>query len=102
MRSIFEGNLNLCADVSENVISHFVSCIENQGKHVEYLKTLQALVCEDSDSLKRVQDTIVTEVCAVQGFWAPYLCSKKLVSIINNFCISKLVVNAFVGLELIR
>ncbi|OQV23241.1 Inositol 1,4,5-trisphosphate receptor type 1 [Hypsibius exemplaris] len=62
VRAIFEGNFALCADVDESVIMHFVNCIENQGKHVEYIRTLQALVCAGGQFIKRVQDLVVTEL----------------------------------------
>ena len=62
VRAIFEDNYQLCSEVDESVVQHFVTCIENQGKHVEYVRTLQALVCAGGQFIKRVQDLVVTEV----------------------------------------
>ncbi|XP_055338282.1 inositol 1,4,5-trisphosphate receptor type 1-like [Paramacrobiotus metropolitanus] len=73
VRAIFENNAELCAGVEEHVISNMVQCLENQGRNVEYLKTLQALISFEYDihsqkqqqdviALKRIQDMIVTEI----------------------------------------
>lgn len=62
VRSIFEGNYDLCSEVTPHVVQHFISCIENQGENVEYIRALQALVYADNRFVKKTQDLIVSEV----------------------------------------
>ncbi|GAU93572.1 hypothetical protein RvY_05495 [Ramazzottius varieornatus] len=62
VRSIFEGNYDLCSEVTPHVVQHFISCIENQGENVEYIRALQALVYADNRFVKKTQDLIVSEL----------------------------------------
>lgn len=52
MCAIFQDNADLCGDVSEKVIQHFVHCIESHGKHVQYLKFLQTIVRTENQFIR--------------------------------------------------
>lgn len=60
--SIFKDNLNLCNEVNEKVVQHFVHCIEIHGRHVEYLKFLQTIVKAENQFIRKCQDMVMQEV----------------------------------------
>lgn len=62
MTAIFLDNKNLCNEVTERVIQHFVHCIETQGRHVPYLKFLQTVVKAEGEFIKKTQDMVMAEV----------------------------------------
>ncbi|EFX74576.1 hypothetical protein DAPPUDRAFT_251812 [Daphnia pulex] len=39
--AIFQDNAQLCSELSDKVVQHFVHCIETHGRHVEYLDFLR-------------------------------------------------------------
>ena len=61
--AIFKDNLQLCSEVSESVIQHFVQCIETQGRHVQYLQFLQTIVKAEGRFIRKSQDMVMKEVC---------------------------------------
>ena len=44
MCAIFQDNAQLCSELSDKVVQHFVHCIETHGRHVEYMQFLQVPV----------------------------------------------------------
>uniref|UniRef100_A0AAQ4QRC1 Inositol 1,4,5-trisphosphate receptor n=1 Tax=Gasterosteus aculeatus aculeatus TaxID=481459 RepID=A0AAQ4QRC1_GASAC len=62
MRHIFMNNYQLCNEISDRVVHHFVHCIETHGRHVQYLKFLQTIVKEDAKYVKKCQDKVMTEL----------------------------------------
>ena len=62
MRSIFQDNLALCAEISDRVVQHFIHCIETYGKHVQYLKFLQTIVKAEGQYLRKCQDLVMQEM----------------------------------------
>ncbi|CAL8263789.1 unnamed protein product [Merluccius merluccius] len=62
MRHIFMNNYQLCNDISDRVVHHFVHCIETHGRHVQYLKFLQTIVKADGKYVKKCQDKVMTEL----------------------------------------
>ncbi|XP_016523534.1 inositol 1,4,5-trisphosphate receptor type 2 isoform X1 [Poecilia formosa] len=62
MRHIFMNNNQLCNEISDRVVHHFVHCIETHGRHVQYLKFLQTIVKCDGKYMKKCQDKVMTEL----------------------------------------
>lgn len=62
MRHIFMNNYQLCHEISDRVIHHFVHCIETHGRHVQYLRFLQTIVRADGKFVKKCQDKVMTEL----------------------------------------
>lgn len=62
MRSIFRDNVQLCSEISERVIQHFVHCIETHGKQVAYLKFLQTVVKAEGQYIRKCQDMVMSEL----------------------------------------
>ena len=61
-RAIFQDNIQLCNEVTERVVQHFVHCIETHGRHVQYLKFLQTIVKSEGQYIRKCQDTVMAEV----------------------------------------
>ncbi|XP_022242149.1 inositol 1,4,5-trisphosphate receptor-like isoform X2 [Limulus polyphemus] len=65
MRSIFQDNVALCNEVTEQVVQHFVHCIETHGRHVQYIKFLQTLVKAEGQNpqfIRKCQDLVMQEL----------------------------------------
>ncbi|KAK7590916.1 hypothetical protein V9T40_002529 [Parthenolecanium corni] len=60
--SIFKDNYNLCNEVNDKVIQHFIHCIETHGRHVEYLKFFQTIVKAENQFIRKCQDTVMQEM----------------------------------------
>ncbi|XP_069940179.1 inositol 1,4,5-trisphosphate receptor isoform X5 [Cherax quadricarinatus] len=60
--AVFKDNSQLCGEVSERVIQHFIHCIETHGRHVQYLKFLQTIVKAEGQFLRRSQDMVMQEL----------------------------------------
>ena len=60
--AIFRNNTQLCKEVNKRVIEHFIQCIENQGRHVQYLQFLQTIVNPEGQFIKRSQDLVMQEL----------------------------------------
>lgn len=61
-RAIFHENVQLCNEVTERVVQHFVRCIESHGRLVQYLKFLQTIVKAESQCVRKCQDAVMSEV----------------------------------------
>ncbi|XP_072241679.1 inositol 1,4,5-trisphosphate-gated calcium channel ITPR2 isoform X1 [Leuresthes tenuis] len=62
LRHIFMNNYQLCNEISDRVVHHFVHCIETHGRHVQYLRFLQTIVKADGKYVKKCQDKVMTEL----------------------------------------
>ncbi|KAJ8301193.1 hypothetical protein KUTeg_020180 [Tegillarca granosa] len=62
VQAIFQDNVQLCNEVTQQVVQHFVHCIETHGRHVPYLKFLQTLVKADEKYIKKCQEMVMAEV----------------------------------------
>lgn len=62
MQHIFMNNFQLCSEINERVVQHFVHCTETHGRHVQYLKFLQTIVKAESKFIKKCQDIVMAEV----------------------------------------
>lgn len=62
MQHVFMNNFQLCSEINERVVQHFVHCTETHGRHVQYLKFLQTVVKAENKSIKKCQDVVMAEV----------------------------------------
>ncbi|XP_062319249.1 inositol 1,4,5-trisphosphate receptor type 1 isoform X4 [Osmerus eperlanus] len=62
MQHIFMNNFQLCSEINERVVQHFVHCIETHGRHVQYLKFLQTIVKAENKFIKKCQDIVMAEM----------------------------------------
>uniref|UniRef100_A0A8C7V3P6 Inositol 1,4,5-trisphosphate receptor n=1 Tax=Oncorhynchus mykiss TaxID=8022 RepID=A0A8C7V3P6_ONCMY len=62
MQHIFMNNFQLCSEINERVVQHFVHCIETHGRNVQYLKFLQTIVKAESKFIKKCQDIVMAEL----------------------------------------
>lgn len=60
--AIFKNNLQLCREVRKRVIQHFVQCIEDQGRHEQYLEFLQTIVKAEGQFIRENQDAVMHQV----------------------------------------
>ncbi|TRY54966.1 hypothetical protein DNTS_020726 [Danionella cerebrum] len=62
MQHIFMNNYQLCSEINERVVQHFVHCIETHGRSVHYLKFLQTIVKAENKFIKKCQDIVMAEL----------------------------------------
>uniref|UniRef100_A0A7N8WUT1 Inositol 1,4,5-trisphosphate receptor n=1 Tax=Mastacembelus armatus TaxID=205130 RepID=A0A7N8WUT1_9TELE len=62
MQHIFMNNFQLCSEINERVVQHFVHCTETHGRHVQYLKFLQTIVKAENKFIKKCQDIVMAEL----------------------------------------
>ncbi|XP_037535811.1 inositol 1,4,5-trisphosphate receptor type 1 [Nematolebias whitei] len=62
MQHIFMNNFQLCSEINERVVQHFVHCIETHGRSVQYLKFLQTIVKAEHKFIKKCQDIVMAEL----------------------------------------
>ncbi|XP_061114251.1 LOW QUALITY PROTEIN: inositol 1,4,5-trisphosphate receptor type 1-like [Conger conger] len=62
MQHIFMNNFQLCSEINERVVQHFVHCIETHGRNVQYLKFLQTIVKAEGKFIKKCQDIVMAEL----------------------------------------
>ncbi len=63
--AIFQDNAQLCSELSDKVVQHFVHCIETHGRHVEYLHFLQTIVKAEGQFIRKCQDMVMQELVNV-------------------------------------
>ncbi|KAK1901662.1 Inositol 145-trisphosphate receptor type 1, partial [Dissostichus eleginoides] len=56
------NNFQLCSEINERVVQHFVHCIETHGRNVQYLKFLQTIVKAENKFIKKCQDIVMAEL----------------------------------------
>uniref|UniRef100_A0A3B4BJ96 Inositol 1,4,5-trisphosphate receptor, type 1a n=1 Tax=Periophthalmus magnuspinnatus TaxID=409849 RepID=A0A3B4BJ96_9GOBI len=62
MQHIFMNNFQLCSEINDRVVQHFVHCIETHGRNVQYLKFLQTIVKAENKFIKKCQDIVMAEL----------------------------------------
>ena len=67
MQHIFLNNHQLCSEVGEPVLQHFVHLLATHGRHVQYLDFLHTVIKAEGKYVKKCQDMIMTEVRAGRG-----------------------------------
>lgn len=60
------NNFQLCSEINERVVQHFVHCIETHGRNVQYIKFLQTIVKAEGKFIKKCQDMVMAEVRAAE------------------------------------
>lgn len=63
MQQIFSNNFQLCSEISESVLHHFIHCLATHGRHIQYLNFLHTIIKAEGKYVKKCQDMIMTEVC---------------------------------------
>ena len=66
--AIFQDNAQLCSEVSDKEVQHFVHCIETHGRHVEYVHFLQTIVKAEGQYIRKCQDMVMQEVIFFSSF----------------------------------
>nr|XP_032819189.1 LOW QUALITY PROTEIN: inositol 1,4,5-trisphosphate receptor type 1-like [Petromyzon marinus] len=64
MQAIFLNNAQLCGEVTDRVVQHFVRSIETHGRHVQYLRFLQTVVRSEGKFNKKCQDLVMAELAS--------------------------------------
>ncbi|XP_068602386.1 inositol 1,4,5-trisphosphate-gated calcium channel ITPR3 [Brachionichthys hirsutus] len=59
---IFNNNYQLCSEISESVLQHFIHCLATHGRHVQYLNFLHTIIKAEGKYVKKCQDMIMTEL----------------------------------------
>ncbi|XP_029361640.1 inositol 1,4,5-trisphosphate-gated calcium channel ITPR3 [Echeneis naucrates] len=59
---IFSNNYQLCTEISESVLQHFIHCLATHGRHVQYLNFLHTIIKAEGKYVKKCQDMIMTEL----------------------------------------
>lgn len=67
MQHIFLNNYQLCAEIGEPVLQHFVHLLATHGRHVQYLDFLHTVIKAEGKYVKKCQDMIMTEVRTGRG-----------------------------------
>ncbi|XP_028925641.1 inositol 1,4,5-trisphosphate receptor type 3 [Ornithorhynchus anatinus] len=62
MQHIFLNNYQLCAEIGEPVLQHFVHLLATHGRHVQYLDFLHTVIKAEGKYVKKCQDAIMTEL----------------------------------------
>ncbi|CAB1335972.1 unnamed protein product [Coregonus sp. 'balchen'] len=62
VQHIFSNNYQLCAEISEHVLQHFIHCLATHGRHVQYLNFLHTIIKAEGKYVKKCQDMIMTEL----------------------------------------
>lgn len=67
MQHIFLNNYQLCSEIGEPVLQHFVHLLATHGRHVQYLDFLHTVIKAEGKYVKKCQDMIMTEVRVAEG-----------------------------------
>ncbi|XP_056279702.1 inositol 1,4,5-trisphosphate receptor type 3 isoform X2 [Pseudoliparis swirei] len=62
VQHIFCNNYQLCSEISESILQHFVHCLATHGRHVQYLYFLHTIIKAEGKYVKKCQDMIMTEL----------------------------------------
>ncbi|XP_018602387.1 inositol 1,4,5-trisphosphate-gated calcium channel ITPR3 isoform X7 [Scleropages formosus] len=62
VQHIFSNNYQLCSEISESVLQHFIHCLATHGRHVQYLNFLHTIIKAEGKYIKKCQDMIMTEL----------------------------------------
>ncbi|ELW69529.1 Inositol 1,4,5-trisphosphate receptor type 3 [Tupaia chinensis] len=62
MQHIFLNNYQLCSEIGEPVLQHFVHLLATHGRHVQYLDFLHTVIKAEGKYVKKCQDMVMTEL----------------------------------------
>ncbi|XP_019743314.1 inositol 1,4,5-trisphosphate-gated calcium channel ITPR3 [Hippocampus comes] len=62
VQHIFNNNYQLCTEISESVLQHFIHCLATHGRHVHYLSFLHTIIKAEGKYVKKCQDMVMTEL----------------------------------------
>ncbi|XP_034027770.1 inositol 1,4,5-trisphosphate receptor type 3 [Thalassophryne amazonica] len=62
VQHIFSNNYQLCSEISESILQHFIHCLATHGRHVQYLNFLHTIIKAEGKYVKKCQDMIMTEL----------------------------------------
>ncbi|XP_030639388.1 inositol 1,4,5-trisphosphate-gated calcium channel ITPR3 [Chanos chanos] len=62
VQHIFSNNYQLCTEINESVLQHFINCLATHGRHVQYLNFLHTIIKAEGKYVKKCQDMIMTEL----------------------------------------
>ncbi|KAI7798187.1 putative inositol 1, partial [Triplophysa rosa] len=62
MQQIFSNNYQLCSEISETVLHHFIHCLATHGRFIQYLNFLHTIIKAEGKYVKKCQDMIMTEL----------------------------------------
>ncbi|XP_077567065.1 inositol 1,4,5-trisphosphate-gated calcium channel ITPR3 [Stigmatopora nigra] len=62
VQHIFSNNYQLCTEISESVLQHFIHCLATHGRHIHYLNFLHTIIKAEGKYVKKCQDMIMTEL----------------------------------------
>ncbi|MGH0141198.1 UNVERIFIED_CONTAM: hypothetical protein FKN15_010726 [Acipenser sinensis] len=62
VQHIFMNNYQLCTEISETVLHHFIHCLATHGRHVQYLEFLHTIIKAEGKYVKKCQDMTMTEL----------------------------------------
>ncbi|KAJ8257213.1 hypothetical protein GJAV_G00183130 [Gymnothorax javanicus] len=62
VQHVFSNNYQLCSEISEAVLQHFINCLATHGRHVQYLNFLHTIIKAEGKYVKKCQDMIMTEL----------------------------------------
>ncbi|XP_076133509.1 inositol 1,4,5-trisphosphate-gated calcium channel ITPR3 isoform X1 [Alosa pseudoharengus] len=62
VQHIFCNNYQLCTEISEHVLQHFIHCLATHGRHVQYLNFLHTIIKAEGKYVKKCQDMVMTEL----------------------------------------
>ncbi|KAM9828211.1 inositol 1,4,5-trisphosphate-gated calcium channel ITPR3 isoform 3-T4 [Syngnathus typhle] len=62
VQHIFSNNYQLCTEISESVLQHFIHCLATHGRHVHYLNFLHTIIKAEGKYVKKCQDMVMTEL----------------------------------------
>ncbi|KAM3872536.1 inositol 1,4,5-trisphosphate-gated calcium channel ITPR3 isoform 2-T2 [Diretmus argenteus] len=62
VQHIFSNNYQLCSEISEGVLQHFIHCLATHGRHVQYVNFLHTIIKAEGKYVKKCQDMIMTEL----------------------------------------
>lgn len=80
-RAIFQDNVQLCNEVTERIVQHFVHCVETHCRHMQYLKFLQTIVKSEGSFVRKCQDLLMSEKSTVYNRKAQDLVMASLVNV---------------------
>ncbi|XP_064425349.1 inositol 1,4,5-trisphosphate receptor type 3 [Latimeria chalumnae] len=62
IQHIFLHNYQLCSEINETIIQHFIGFLASHGRHVQYLNFLHTIIKAEGKYIKKCQDMIMTEL----------------------------------------
>ena len=72
------NNFQLCSEINERVVQHFVHCIETHGRNVKYIKFLPTIVKAEEKFIKKCQDMVMAEVTTVNCLYLQLVFPRNL------------------------